>query len=79
MTAIMDRLDSAPTLATISCPTLMLCSRQDLVKPLNLHEALADGIQGAELVVVEDSGYLSSLVKPDAASAALRQWLRIRL
>ena len=79
MTAIMDRLDSAPTLATISCPTLMLCSRQDLVKPLNLHEALADGIQGAELVVVEDSGYLSSLLKPDAVSAALGQWLCIRV
>ena len=79
MTATMDRLDSAPTPATIFCPTLVLCGRQDLVAPLHLHEALADGIQGAELVVVEDSGYLSSLLKTDAVPAALRQWLRIRV
>ena len=79
MTAIMDRLDSAPTLATISCRMIVLGGRQDLVTPLHLHEALADRIQGAELVVVEGSGYLSSLVKPDAVSAALGQWLCIRV
>ena len=79
LTAIMDRLDSAPTLTLISCPTLVLCGRQDMATPLHLHEAMADGIEGAELVVVEDSGHLSTLEKPDVVSAALRRWLGIRV
>jgi pimeloyl-ACP methyl ester carboxylesterase len=79
LTAIMDRLDSTPTLALISCPTLVLCGRQDMATPLHLHEAMADGIEGAELVVVEDSGHLSTLEKPDVVSAALRRWLGVRV
>ena len=79
LTAISGRGDSAPTLSSISCPTLVLCGRQDLVTPLHLHEAMADGIEGAELVVVEDSGHLSTLEKPDVVSAALRRWLGVRV
>ena len=75
LTAILGRRDSAAILSSISCPTLVLCGRQDLATPLHLHEAMADGIDGAELVVVEDSGHLSPLEKPDAVSAALRRWL----
>ena len=77
LTAIMNRRDSSPTLASISCPTLVLCGRQDLMTPVQLHEAMADNIEGAELVIVEDSGHLPTLEKPDVVSAALRRWLDV--
>ena len=77
LTAIMGRQDSVPTLASISCPTIVLCGRQDLTTPVKLHEAMADNIEGAELVVVEDSGHLSTLEKPEVVSAALRRWLDV--
>ena len=77
LTAIMDRRDSASTLALISCPTVVLCGRQDLTTPVHLHEAMADNIEGAKLVVVEDSGHLSTLEKPEVVSAALRRWLDV--
>ena len=77
LTAIMNRRDSSPTLASISCPTLVLCGRQDLTTPVQLHEAMADNIEGAELVIVEDSGHLPTLEKPDVVSAALRRWLDV--
>ena len=77
LSTTIDRIDSAPTLASISCPTLVFCGRQDITTPLHLHEAMADGIGGAELVVVEDNGHLSALEKTDAISTALRRWLGV--
>ncbi len=73
--AIMGRTDSLPLLASIRCPTLVLCGRQDALTPLARHEEMATGIGGALLVVLEDCGHLSTLEKPDEVNAALRRWL----
>jgi pimeloyl-ACP methyl ester carboxylesterase len=73
--AIMSRADFRPVLATIACPTLVLCGRQDAITPLGLHEELTAGIKGSKLMVLEDCGHLSTLEKPDDVSAALRAWL----
>jgi pimeloyl-ACP methyl ester carboxylesterase len=73
--AIAGRRDQRGNLAAINCPTLVLCGRQDSATPPALHEALAEGISGAKLVVIEDCGHLSTLERPDAVNAALRQWL----
>jgi pimeloyl-ACP methyl ester carboxylesterase len=73
--AIMGRKDSRPDLERIACPTLVLCGRDDLLTPLPLHQEMAAAIPGAELVVVEDCGHLSTLERPEAVNAALRAWL----
>ncbi|HET8726890.1 MAG TPA: alpha/beta fold hydrolase [Alphaproteobacteria bacterium] len=75
-TAILGRPDSRPGLAAIACPTLVLCGRQDALTPLEMSEELAAGIPGADLVVVEDCGHLSTLEKPDGVTECLRAWLR---
>lgn len=75
VTAIMNRADSASGLAAISCPTLVLCGRQDTATPLHLHEAMAAAIKDADLVVVEHCGHLSTLEKPEEVNRALRRWL----
>lgn len=73
--AIMSRADSLGLLASITCPTLVLCGRQDALTPLIRHEEIAAGIKGARLEVIEDCGHLSTMERPDAVNAALRRWL----
>ncbi len=74
-TLMMNRPDSQESLADIRCPTLVLCGRQDKLTPLPLHEMMAERIPGATLVVVEDSGHLSTMEQPHAVSAVMRYWL----
>ena len=73
--AIMSRADSMGLLAAITCPTLVLCGRQDALTPLARHEQIAAGIKGARLEIIEDCGHLSTLEKPAEVNSALRSWL----
>ena len=73
--AIMGRVDSVATLPTISCPTLVLCGRQDLICPRENSELMAATIPGANLIVLADCGHMAPMEQPDAVNAALRNWL----
>jgi pimeloyl-ACP methyl ester carboxylesterase len=75
--AILGRPDSRPELVRITCPTLVLCGRQDGLTPLALHEEMAAAIPGASLEIVEESGHLSPLERPNAVTAAMRGWLAV--
>lgn len=75
-TAIMHRPDGTRDLGLIHCPTLVLCGRQDQLTPLAIHEEMAARIPHAKLVVIEDSGHLSTLERPRAVSAVIRYWLQ---
>jgi len=74
--AIMARPDSRPGLGAIACPTLVLCGALDTLTPPDLHRTLAEAIPGARLEIVEDSGHLAPIERPDPVSAALSSWLR---
>jgi pimeloyl-ACP methyl ester carboxylesterase len=74
-TAIMGRIDSRPFLRRITCPTLVLCGRDDAVTPVEVHEELAAGIPGSRLKIVETCGHLSALEQPEQVTEALRDWL----
>lgn len=74
-TAIMGRPDGRPDLARIACPTLVLCGRDDASTPVALHEEIAAAIHGADLVVIEKCGHLSTLERPEAVNPVLRDWL----
>jgi pimeloyl-ACP methyl ester carboxylesterase len=73
--AIMSRPDSLGLLASINCPALALCGRQDALTPLARHEEIAAGIEGARLEIIEDCGHLSTLERPAEVNSALRRWL----
>ena len=73
--AIIVRPDSRGDLPGISCPTLVLCGRDDALTPPHLHEELADGIPGARLCQVENCGHLSTLERPEEVTRAMREWL----
>ncbi len=74
-TAILGRPDSRPDLPRIGCPTVVVCGRQDELTPLPVSQEMAGLIPGADLVVIEDSGHLSTMEQPEAVNAALAAWL----
>ncbi|MEO1320550.1 MAG: alpha/beta hydrolase [Pseudomonadota bacterium] len=69
--ALRDRVDSASTLATIDCPTLVLCGAEDRLCPVGYHQFMADAIPGARLEVIDDCGHIATLEQPEAVTAAL--------
>ncbi len=70
-TAIIGRPDSRPTLGAIRCPTLVVVGDGDLLTPPERAEEIAAGIPGARLVLVPESGHLSTLEQPRAVTEAL--------
>lgn len=74
--AILGRIDSRPSLAQISCPTLVLCGREDVITPPAVHEEMAAAIADAQLVVIEACAHLSTLEQPELVSRALECWLQ---
>ncbi len=73
--AIMGRPDSRAELSGISCPTTVVCGRQDVLTPPEMAEEMAAGVPGARLKMIENCGHLASLEQPEAATAAMRDWL----
>jgi len=69
--AIMTRPDSRPSLAAIACPTIVIVGDQDQITPPPVAEEIAAGIGHARLVVILDSGHLSTLEQPVAVTSAL--------
>ncbi|MGA8817660.1 MAG: alpha/beta fold hydrolase [Xanthobacteraceae bacterium] len=74
--AIMARPDSRPGLKAIDCPTLVLVGDDDRLTPPELSHEMAKAIPGAHLVVVPDSGHLSTMEQPQAVNVALVEWLK---
>lgn len=74
-TAIIDRADSRPDLPDITCPTLVLCGREDALCTVETHAGMAAAIPEARLAVIEECGHLSSIERPQAVTALLRDWL----
>ncbi len=69
--AIMNRPDSTPTLAGISCPTSVICGCEDTICPVRFHEYMAHEIPDANLVVIDDCGHLSSIEQPAVVTEEL--------
>lgn len=75
-TAIMNRIDGREDLASVECPTLILCGADDALTPVKVHEEMVECIgDNAELVVIEHCGHLSPIEQPDAVNQAFRDWL----
>jgi pimeloyl-ACP methyl ester carboxylesterase len=69
------RPDSTPTLATISCPTLVVVGEHDAGTPPAEAEKMAAAVKGARLVRIPAAGHLSNLDNPGAFDAALAEFV----
>lgn len=71
----MARIDGRESLRAIRCPTLILCGADDALTPPKLHQEIAERIPHAKLVVIPECGHLSTMERPEAVTAAMREWL----
>jgi pimeloyl-ACP methyl ester carboxylesterase len=69
------RVDRRPDLPKITCPTIVVCGRDDAATPLAFSEEMAAAIKGSELIVIEQCGHLITMEKPEETNAILRRWL----
>jgi len=74
-TAILNRIDSRPSLKNIRCPVQAIVGAEDALTPPEIVRELADGIAGARYSVIERCGHLSTLERPDEVSAIMKRWL----
>ena len=65
------KMNFTPRLGEINCPTLVVVGDQDHATPLEHSQTLAQGIQGARLVVIQNAAHLSAVEQPEAFNAAL--------
>lgn len=69
--ALRSRIDSVPTLQTITCPTLVMCGDEDRLCPPTYHQLMATEIPNAQLNVIGTCGHLSTLEQPQLVTSAL--------
>ena len=73
--AIMNRRAQLEGMKAYDLPVMILCGRDDVLTPLELHEEMAASIPNATLTVLEHCGHLSTLEQPEAVTRALCDWL----
>ncbi|APR04332.1 alpha/beta fold hydrolase [Thauera chlorobenzoica] len=76
ITALLGRPDARPLFASLACPVMLICGRQDAWSPLARHAAMQALRPQARLVPIEDSGHMAPMEQPAAVTAALHAWLR---
>lgn len=75
MAAIINRRSYLAGLPAISCPTLVLTGKLDVITPPACAREMAGQIPQARLELVTGCGHLSTLEAPDAVNAAMATWL----
>lgn len=74
-TALMNRVDARSRLDEITCPTLVLVGDGDRLTPPELAREIHEHIPCSHLAIINGSGHLSTLEKPEAVTAELLSWL----
>jgi pimeloyl-ACP methyl ester carboxylesterase len=75
MKSIINRRNYLPELPSITCPTLILTGKLDVITPPACAEEMARQIPLADLVLLPESGHLSTLEDPPQVNEKMLQWL----
>jgi pimeloyl-ACP methyl ester carboxylesterase len=75
LTAMRDRPDSTPTLATIDVPTLILVGEEDVLTPPAEAQAMHAAIPKSRLEIIQGAGHLSNLERPAHFNHVLSEFL----
>jgi pimeloyl-ACP methyl ester carboxylesterase len=67
--------DTTSRLGEIRCPTLVLSGKEDALLPVPFSRQLAQGIPGAELIVLEKTGHGMLVESPEAVAQAMLGFL----
>lgn len=76
--ALMSDADLTDVLPTVHVPTLLLWGEHDVRSPRPVAEAFAAAIPGARLEWIRGAGHAAHLERPEAFTAAVRDWVAVR-
>lgn len=71
-----DNFNVMDTINRISLPTLIICGKDDALTPPKYAEFLQKHIKNSTLVLIEDSGHVPLLEKPDEVNKAIERFIR---
>lgn len=74
--AIMGRIDSRPSLAAITVPTLLVRGAQDGITTEDQQQEMLASLPNGRLITIEDCGHLPTLEKPQTTNGIVLDWLR---
>jgi len=73
--AIMTRIDSRPSLAAISIPTLLIWGDQDGITSRAHHEEILSAIPSARFVIIAGAGHLPTIEAPESVVPLLTDFI----
>lgn len=71
--AMLGRNDTTEYLSKIKIPALIICGENDALTPPAIMKPLAEKINGAEFVVIKNSGHMSPIENPVAVNEAIKK------
>lgn len=76
MTAYLNDYASDKILPQISCPTLVIGGKDDMVCSVEEEKYITESIKNAKLALIDDAGHFVSYEQPQALSALMRYWIQ---
>jgi pimeloyl-ACP methyl ester carboxylesterase len=73
--SLIGRCDRRDDLSRMSCPTLLLWGRDDEFSALTNGTTMAGRMPRSRLIVLDNCGHLPTIERPEAVTAAVREWL----
>jgi 3-oxoadipate enol-lactonase len=73
--AMLSRTDTSDYLDKIKIPALVICGEFDALTPPPVMKAMAEKINGAEFVIIKDSGHMSPIENPNEINKAINKFL----
>lgn len=73
--ALMERIDSRPSLQALRCPLLVACGEADLLTPPEHSREIAALVPHARLEIVPGAGHMLTMEQPARVNALLLAWL----
>jgi pimeloyl-ACP methyl ester carboxylesterase len=73
--AMLGRNDTTEYLSKIKIPALVICGENDALTPPPVMKAMAEKINGAEFVVIKNSGHMSPIENQKEVNEAIKQFL----
>jgi 3-oxoadipate enol-lactonase len=71
LSGMAQREDQTERLSKIIVPTLILVGREDAITPVVDSEKMHAGIEGSQLVLIENAGHVSNIEQPEPFNRAL--------
>ena len=75
MLAMLGRNDTTEYLSKIKIPALVICGEFDALTPPTVMKPLAEIINGAEFVVIKNSGHMSPIENPKDVNEVITKFL----